>query len=160
MADITSLFKASVKTVRTRNKALGLGKENGKSLLLPHSRQKSDFSQKTKEVVCWQYIVRQWLTVWVPSIIGPQPNVLTKLQQKPFMGQYLLVATCKIMKYRLLLDSSLQANIPQVTVCFYKRHSTIHQIILATAVVGWTLMSQNNCSNSFTDFLYLAGNSV
>ncbi|XP_071828610.1 syntaxin-18-like [Apostichopus japonicus] len=51
MADITSLFKASVKTVRTRNKALGLGKENGKSLLLPHSRQKSDFSQKTKEVV-------------------------------------------------------------------------------------------------------------
>lgn len=50
MADITPLFKASVKTVRTRNKALGLGKENGKSTLLPHARQKSDFSQKTKEV--------------------------------------------------------------------------------------------------------------
>ncbi|KAJ8025572.1 Syntaxin-18 [Holothuria leucospilota] len=50
MADITPLFKASIKTVRTRNKALGLGKETGKSSILSH-RQKSDFAQKTKEVV-------------------------------------------------------------------------------------------------------------
>lgn len=50
-ADRTSLFKASVKTVRTRNKALGVGKESSKSSLLSQKPNKGDFAAKAKEVV-------------------------------------------------------------------------------------------------------------
>ncbi|XP_071490496.1 syntaxin-18-like [Diadema antillarum] len=52
-ADRTSLFKASVKTVRTRNKALGVGKDASKSSILGHSKaqSKGDFAAKSKEVV-------------------------------------------------------------------------------------------------------------
>ena len=37
-SDITSLFKASVKTVRTRNKGLAGGKETGNSSILSHAK--------------------------------------------------------------------------------------------------------------------------
>ena len=50
-ADITALFKASVKTVRTRNKALGVGKDNGKSSILSHGKHKTDFAIKSRDVV-------------------------------------------------------------------------------------------------------------
>ena len=50
-ADITQLFKASVKTVRTRNKALGVGKENAKSNILNHGKHKTDFAVKSRDVV-------------------------------------------------------------------------------------------------------------
>ncbi|XP_041477534.1 syntaxin-18-like [Lytechinus variegatus] len=51
-ADRTSLFKASIKTVRTRNKALGVTKDTSKSSLLSHAKpMKDDFALKAKEVV-------------------------------------------------------------------------------------------------------------
>lgn len=50
--DITLLFKASVKTVKTRNKAIGLGSEGQKDDILKRNRVSSDgFSLKTKDVV-------------------------------------------------------------------------------------------------------------
>ncbi|XP_003224195.1 syntaxin-18 [Anolis carolinensis] len=58
--DITLLFKASVKTVKTRNKALGVplggggGSDSSRDdalLLLKRSRPRSDFSSRAREVV-------------------------------------------------------------------------------------------------------------
>ncbi|KAF7698311.1 syntaxin-18 [Silurus meridionalis] len=49
--DITLLFRASVKTVKTRNKALGVGQETAKDELLRRNRPKNGFSSKAKEVI-------------------------------------------------------------------------------------------------------------
>lgn len=49
--DITLLFRASVKTVKTRNKAIGLALESQKDELLKRSRPSNGFSFKAKEVV-------------------------------------------------------------------------------------------------------------
>ncbi|KAJ3602552.1 hypothetical protein NHX12_030304 [Muraenolepis orangiensis] len=52
--DITSLFKASVKTVKTRNKAIGVGFDSAKddTFLLKRSRTtKHGFSPKAREVI-------------------------------------------------------------------------------------------------------------
>ncbi|XP_047439080.1 syntaxin-18 isoform X1 [Mugil cephalus] len=50
-ADITLLFKASVKTVKTRNKAIGIGFDSTKDEIFKKSRPKSGFSTKAKEVI-------------------------------------------------------------------------------------------------------------
>ncbi|XP_066487953.1 syntaxin-18 isoform X1 [Tiliqua scincoides] len=53
-ADITLLFKASVKTVKTRNKALGVplgGEDAAAALLLKRGRPRSDFSGRARDVV-------------------------------------------------------------------------------------------------------------
>lgn len=49
--DITLLFKASVKTVKTRNKAIGIGFDSTKDEIFKRSRPKNSFSPKAKEVV-------------------------------------------------------------------------------------------------------------
>ena len=49
--DITLLFKASVKTVKTRNKAIGLALDSQKEELFKKSRSSNGFSSKAKEVV-------------------------------------------------------------------------------------------------------------
>ncbi|KAF5890332.1 syntaxin-18, partial [Clarias magur] len=49
--DITLLFKASVKTVKTRNKALGVGPESAKDELVRRNRPKNSFSCKAKDVI-------------------------------------------------------------------------------------------------------------
>ncbi|XP_051271415.1 syntaxin-18 isoform X1 [Dicentrarchus labrax] len=49
--DITLLFKASVKTVKTRNKAIGIGFDSAKDDIFKRSRPKSGFSPKAKEVI-------------------------------------------------------------------------------------------------------------
>ncbi|OWF49507.1 Syntaxin-18 [Mizuhopecten yessoensis] len=56
MADVTNLFKATVKTVKSRNKVLGDftngGKKNNSSTsIFPVSKLKGDFEQKAKEMV-------------------------------------------------------------------------------------------------------------
>ncbi|TNN51259.1 Syntaxin-18 [Liparis tanakae] len=49
--DITSLFRASVKTVKTRNKAIGVGFDSTpKDEIFKRSRAKGGFSPKAKEV--------------------------------------------------------------------------------------------------------------
>ncbi|KAJ4926720.1 hypothetical protein JOQ06_014467 [Pogonophryne albipinna] len=48
--DITLLFKASVKTVKTRNKAIGIGLDSPKDDIFKRSRPKIGFSPKAKEV--------------------------------------------------------------------------------------------------------------
>ncbi|XP_023655808.1 syntaxin-18 isoform X1 [Paramormyrops kingsleyae] len=50
-ADITLLFKASVKTVKTRNKAIGVGFDSAKDEILKKSRPKNGFSTRAKEVI-------------------------------------------------------------------------------------------------------------
>ncbi|XP_055016939.1 syntaxin-18 [Boleophthalmus pectinirostris] len=47
--DITLLFKASVKTVKTRNKAIGIG--SGKDEILRRGRTKSGFCSRARDVV-------------------------------------------------------------------------------------------------------------
>lgn len=49
--DITLLFKASVKTVKTRNKAIGIGFDSGKDEILRRGRLKGGFCPKAREVV-------------------------------------------------------------------------------------------------------------
>ncbi|XP_061688905.1 syntaxin-18 isoform X1 [Syngnathoides biaculeatus] len=49
--DITLLFKACVKTVKTRNKAIGIGFESTKDEIFKRSRPKNGFSLKAKEVI-------------------------------------------------------------------------------------------------------------
>ncbi|XP_062313034.1 syntaxin-18 [Osmerus eperlanus] len=49
--DITLLFKASVKTVKTRNKAIGVGIESPKDDIFKRSKTKNGFSPKAKEVI-------------------------------------------------------------------------------------------------------------
>ncbi|XP_035517821.1 syntaxin-18 [Morone saxatilis] len=49
--DITLLFKASVKTVKTRNKAIGIGFDSPKDDIFKRSRPKSGFSPKAREVI-------------------------------------------------------------------------------------------------------------
>ncbi|XP_072315863.1 syntaxin-18-like isoform X2 [Eucyclogobius newberryi] len=49
--DITLLFKASVKTVKTRNKVIGIGVDSGKDELLRRGRVRSGFCPKAREVV-------------------------------------------------------------------------------------------------------------
>ncbi|XP_056293529.1 syntaxin-18 [Pseudoliparis swirei] len=51
-ADITLLFRASVKTVKTRNKAIGVGFDSSpRDEIFKRSRAKSSFSPKAKEVI-------------------------------------------------------------------------------------------------------------
>uniref|UniRef100_A0A4W5P379 Syntaxin-18 n=1 Tax=Hucho hucho TaxID=62062 RepID=A0A4W5P379_9TELE len=49
--DITLLFKASVKTVKTRNKAMGVVFDSPKDEIFKKSRPKNGFSPKAKEVI-------------------------------------------------------------------------------------------------------------
>uniref|UniRef100_A0A674EF69 Syntaxin-18 n=1 Tax=Salmo trutta TaxID=8032 RepID=A0A674EF69_SALTR len=49
--DITLLFKASVKTVKTRNKAMGVVFDSPKDEIFKKSRPKNGFSLKAKEVI-------------------------------------------------------------------------------------------------------------
>lgn len=61
--DITLLFRASVKTVKTRNKALGVavggGADGSRDELFRRSpRPKGDFSSRAREVVSWLLWVR------------------------------------------------------------------------------------------------------
>uniref|UniRef100_A0A8D0CHN1 Syntaxin-18 n=1 Tax=Scleropages formosus TaxID=113540 RepID=A0A8D0CHN1_SCLFO len=49
--DITLLFKASVKTVKTRNKAIGVGFDSSKDEILRKSRPKNGFSCRAREVI-------------------------------------------------------------------------------------------------------------
>lgn len=49
--DITLLFKASVKTVKTRNKAIGKGFDSTKDDIFKRSRPKSGFSPMAKKVI-------------------------------------------------------------------------------------------------------------
>ncbi|XP_029446961.1 syntaxin-18 [Rhinatrema bivittatum] len=49
--DITLLFKASVKTVKTRNKALGVALEPAREELFRRSRGRGDFSGRAREVI-------------------------------------------------------------------------------------------------------------
>ncbi|KAG5845622.1 hypothetical protein ANANG_G00141230 [Anguilla anguilla] len=49
--DITLLFKASVKTVKTRNKAIGVGFDSTKDEIFKKSRPKNGFSTRAKEVI-------------------------------------------------------------------------------------------------------------
>ncbi|XP_061545045.1 syntaxin-18 isoform X1 [Phycodurus eques] len=49
--DITLLFKACVKTVKTRNKAIGIGFDSTKDEIFKRSRPKYGFSPKAKEVI-------------------------------------------------------------------------------------------------------------
>ncbi|XP_067361250.1 syntaxin-18 [Channa argus] len=49
--DITLLFKASVKTVKTRNKAIGIAFDSTKDEIFKRSRPRSGFSPKAKEVI-------------------------------------------------------------------------------------------------------------
>ncbi|XP_070539670.1 syntaxin-18-like [Ptychodera flava] len=61
MADITPLWKASLKTVRTRNKAIGKGQDNVKNIILPPTRPKSEFATKAKDVVVSITQLREFL---------------------------------------------------------------------------------------------------
>lgn len=59
--DITSLFKACVKTIRTRNKAFGLLGDLDKSRLFPQTHHKNDFTVRAKEVVAQITRLRDFL---------------------------------------------------------------------------------------------------
>lgn len=62
--DITSLFKASVKTVRTRNKALGLSnKSEDPNRIFPRtSKESSKFQTKAKDIVSNVAKLKEFLT--------------------------------------------------------------------------------------------------
>jgi syntaxin 18 len=64
MMDITSLFKASIKTVRTRNKALGLNnKPEDPNRIFPRpSKDLSKFQTKAKEIVSNVAKLKEFLT--------------------------------------------------------------------------------------------------
>lgn len=53
MADVTNVFKATVKALRTRKKATGDVTKNSQTFtnILPSSKLKGDFEKKSKEVV-------------------------------------------------------------------------------------------------------------
>ncbi len=51
MMDVTNLFKATVKAVKSRNKILGEGIDNDKSTILTSKRKRGDFEVKAKDVV-------------------------------------------------------------------------------------------------------------
>ena len=51
MADITNLFKATVKTVRARQKAQGVNLGPDKTILPTSNKPKSQFAGKAKDVV-------------------------------------------------------------------------------------------------------------
>ena len=53
--DRTALFKATVKTIRTKNKALGV-KETSRDILST-SRRRTEFGSKAKDVVGWELII-------------------------------------------------------------------------------------------------------
>lgn len=57
MADVTNVFKATVKALRTRKKATGDVTKNSQTFtnILPSSKLKGDFEKKSKEVVCTLY---------------------------------------------------------------------------------------------------------
>lgn len=62
--DITLLFKASVKTVKTRNKAMGVVFDSPKDEIFKKSRPKNGFSLKAKEVVSVHSLATlHWLTL-------------------------------------------------------------------------------------------------
>jgi len=76
--DITLLFKASVKTVKTRNKAMGVGLDSAKDELFKRSRTKHgfSFSPKAKEVVS-SPVVSKLLYVCRVTVI--RHNTLTRI---------------------------------------------------------------------------------
>ncbi|XP_033098792.1 syntaxin-18-like [Anneissia japonica] len=73
--DITPLFKASVKTVRTRNKALGTGQESTKNLIFKSSRPKTEFSTKSKEMVVAITKLKDFLIKYRKDYINPSSHL-------------------------------------------------------------------------------------
>lgn len=77
--DITLLFRASVKTVKTRNKALGVavggGVEGSRDELFRRSpRPKGDFSSRAREVVSWLLWKRRARGGGGPAAGTPDPK--------------------------------------------------------------------------------------
>lgn len=77
--DITLLFRASVKTVKTRNKALGVavggGADGSRDELFRRSpRPKSDFSSRAREVVSWLLWKRRAGEGGGPATWTPDPK--------------------------------------------------------------------------------------
>lgn len=76
--DITLLFRASVKTVKTRNKALGVavggGVDGNRDELFRRSpRPRGDFSSRAREVVSWLLWERRAGEGAGPRV-GPRPG--------------------------------------------------------------------------------------
>lgn len=77
--DITLLFRASVKTVKTRNKALGVavggGVDGSRDELFRRSpRPKGDFSSRAREVVSWLLWKRRAGGGLGPATWTPEPD--------------------------------------------------------------------------------------
>lgn len=81
--DITLLFRASVKTVKTRNKALGVavggGVDGSRDELFRRSpRPKGDFSSRAREVVSW--------LLWKRRARGADPRCGPQTPNLPLSG--------------------------------------------------------------------------
>lgn len=86
--DITLLFKASVKTVKTRNKAIGIGFDSTKDEIFKRSRPKNSFSPKAKEVVSAPKLA---LANWVSMPTNWSLHVMTaKYWTLPVISSHML----------------------------------------------------------------------
>ncbi|CAH1797127.1 unnamed protein product [Owenia fusiformis] len=73
MADITNLFKATVKAVKTRQKSQGL--EIDKNHIFPHAKVKTEFSKKSKEVINSITQLRDFLQTHRKDYINPSSYI-------------------------------------------------------------------------------------
>lgn len=83
--DITLLFRASVKTVKTRNKAIGVGPESAKDELVRRNRPKNSFSNKAKEVVrsLWYLMLTSLASLQEGRVLKSDPIGCVKVQPEP-----------------------------------------------------------------------------
>lgn len=117
--DITNVFKACVKTIRTRNKAFGLKSENEKSTIFHVSKQKTDFSKNSKEVLGQVSRLRDFLLehkkayLNFSSFIPECPRLTDNERDKIDTGAQIIMTSCSqlIQKFKqesLKIECSLQ----------------------------------------------------
>ena len=61
MADVTNVFKATVKALKSRNKALSEINNEEVSTQAATKRERSDFEVKAKELVCFEFYYKESL---------------------------------------------------------------------------------------------------
>ncbi|XP_060072961.1 syntaxin-18-like [Ylistrum balloti] len=126
MADVTNLFKATIKTVKSRNKVLGDfangGKKNNSSnSIFPASKQKGDFEQKAKEMVSNITRLRDFLLehrkeyVNAGSHVTMEASRMTDAERDQIDSDAQdIIKTCRETIMKLKTESEVQKVHPQV----------------------------------------------
>ncbi|KAK6185340.1 hypothetical protein SNE40_007594 [Patella caerulea] len=119
--DVTNLFKATVKSVKSRNKLSGENGSGDKSSILGHTRKKGDFETKAKDVVSNITQLRDFLLTHRKEYVNTGSHLSTEASKMSDAERdqidndaQSIIRKCQESIGILRLDSSQQPVHPQV----------------------------------------------